>query len=139
MNKQINKVFATYYSMVDSGKITYDEQQVDLLEKFLPYLTVQNICSFLPIKKKLKKIGIYIYGKVGRGKSMVTDLYYNGCRIENKKRQHFNQFMKEIHFYCTNLDHLVLKIPLYKVARTMCNNVDLLFLDEIQVHIFVML
>ncbi|QGR02679.1 cell division protein ZapE [Ehrlichia ruminantium] len=134
MNRKIGEVFATYYSMVDSGKITYDEQQVKLLEQFLPYLTIQNICSVLPIKKKLKKVGIYIYGKVGRGKSMVTDLYYSTCKIENKKRQHFNQFMKEIHCLLHEFRSSCIKDPLYKVAKTMCHNIDLLFLDEIQVY-----
>ncbi|GAT78632.1 ATPase n2B [Ehrlichia ruminantium] len=134
MNRKKNEVFTTYYSMVDSGKITYDEQQVNLLEKFLPYLTVQNVCSFLPIKRRLKKVGVYIHGKVGRGKSMVTDLYYSVCGIENKKRQHFNQFMKEIHSLLHEYRSSYIKDPLYKVAKTMCYNVDLLFLDEIQVH-----
>lgn len=41
--------------------------------------------------------GIYIYGHVGVGKSMVMDLFYNHCPILEKRRVHFHKFMLEIH------------------------------------------
>ena len=131
-SQKIKEAFIDYYSMVDSGKIVYDEQQVELLKKLVPYLSVEKLCYFLPVKKRLEKVGIYIYGKVGRGKSMITDLYYNSCKIKRKKRQHFNQFMKEIHSFLHEFKSS--KDPLYKVAKMMVHNVDLLFLDEMQVY-----
>ena len=131
-SQKTEKAFIDYYSMVDSGRIVYDEQQVELLKKLVPYLSIEKLCYFLPIKKRLKKVGIYIYGKVGRGKSMITDLYYNSCKIKRKKRQHFNQFMKEIHSLLHEFK--LSKDPLYKVAKIMVHNVDLLFLDEMQVY-----
>ena len=130
----MKEVLNTYYSMVNDGKIIYDEQQVQLLRKLVPYLSVEKICCFLPIKKKLKKIGIYIHGEVGRGKSMITDLYYDSCRIERKKRQHFNQFMKEVHTLLHEFKLSSVKDPLYKVAKVIVYNLDLLCLDEIQVY-----
>ena len=41
--------------------------------------------------------GLYIYGGVGTGKSMLMDLFYNSVVSERKKRVHFHEFMQSIH------------------------------------------
>lgn len=52
--------------------------------------------QFFKSKKKVPK-GLYIYGAVGGGKTMLMDLFYNTCNIERKTRVHFNSFMIEVH------------------------------------------
>ncbi len=41
--------------------------------------------------------GLYIYGPVGSGKTMLMDMLFNHCRISQKRRVHFHTFLLEVH------------------------------------------
>lgn len=68
-----------------------------------PIIQEQNIGSFFNFFKKPDPIkidapkGVYIWGSVGGGKTMLMDLFYDTVPIKEKLRVHFNSFMLNIH------------------------------------------
>lgn len=87
-------------------------------------------------EKSLAIKGLYFYGRVGRGKTMLMDLFFNNIKIKNKKRIHFHRFMEEIH---QQLNQLTLNKsykdePLSYIAKQWSKEVDLLCFDEFYVN-----
>ncbi|XP_026522422.1 AFG1-like ATPase isoform X1 [Notechis scutatus] len=59
-------------------------------------LSPKHIFSKLFTRRKSPK-GLYIYGDVGTGKTMVMDIFYSHLQVERKKRVHFHGFMLDVH------------------------------------------
>ncbi len=84
--------------------------------------------------------GLYLVGGVGRGKSMIMDLFFDGAPVERKRRVHFHGFMLEVH---ERLDHWRKARrgghtggdgdPIPPVADAVANRAWLLCFDEFQV------
>ncbi|CAA7623846.1 cell division protein ZapE [Magnetospirillum sp. UT-4] len=80
--------------------------------------------------------GLYIYGDVGRGKSMLMDLFHAAATIPAKRRVHFHEFMRDIHAEIhrwRQAAHRAEADPIPKLARTIAAEAWLLCLDELQV------
>lgn len=95
--------FEFYQSKIENGEIKSDPVQEALAQKLsaLPAHIQANKTSrsFWPFKRKFNKPlqGLYIHGGVGRGKSMLMDMFYNWTALERKKRMHFHEFMISVH------------------------------------------
>jgi cell division protein ZapE len=77
--------------------------------------------------------GVYLWGGVGRGKSMLMDLFVDTLGIERKRRVHFHAFMLELDRRITEARRAELKDPLAAVALRMSEKVRCLAFDEMVV------
>ena len=78
--------------------------------------------------------GLYIYGGVGRGKSMLMDLFFAGAPPKAKRRVHFHQFMLEVHRRLHEGRGKKQAEPLGAVADVLSREAWLLCFDEFHVH-----
>ena len=105
-----------------------DEQDnfLKVFEKNLPRKTF-----FINFFNKKPKKGCYLYGDVGRGKTMILNSIFKEIK-HTKCSFHFIEFMKFIH---TELELLKNnKDPLEKISKRIASKYKLLFIDEFQVE-----
>jgi cell division protein ZapE len=79
-------------------------------------------------------LGLYMYGPVGRGKSMLMDLFFDTAPVARKRRVHFHAFMLEIQRRLTELRQKEKREdPLMRVAADVAAESWLLCFDEFHV------
>src|ERR1700680_256775 len=98
---------AHYQALVSSGAIEADAAQARAAEAFAGL--EQRLASYKPVRKQglLGRLfadkdeapprGLYIHGEVGRGKTMLMDLFFQQSPVEHKRRAHFHEFMADVH------------------------------------------
>jgi cell division protein ZapE len=77
--------------------------------------------------------GLYIYGAVGRGKTMLADLFFEAVRFSPKLRRHFHEFMADVHERIGKARQTVDGDPIPFVADGIAQEARLLCFDELQV------
>ena len=75
--------------------------------------------------------GIYIWGGVGRGKSLMMDAFFKVSRHRRKRRVHFHEFMREIHSRMRALSGQ--EDPLDAISTEIARELRLLAFDEFHV------
>lgn len=73
----------------------------DSIQGYSPPKASGGLGKWFSFGKKEPKVqapkGLYIYGSVGGGKTMLMDMFYDCCSIDRKRRVHFNSFMTDVH------------------------------------------
>lgn len=77
--------------------------------------------------------GLYLWGGVGRGKSMLMDLFTDATDIRQKRRVHFHAFMQEVHHGMHAARKKGVEDPLAPVAESIIKDTRLLAFDEMQI------
>jgi cell division protein ZapE len=77
--------------------------------------------------------GVYLWGGVGRGKSMLMDLAFDNLQLRPKRRAHFHEFMIETHARLRSVRERHEGDPIEPVAEQIANEAKLLCFDEMQV------
>lgn len=76
--------------------------------------------------------GLYLWGGVGRGKTLLADLFFDALPFDDRERLHFHHFMAGIHAQLRALGHI--DNPLQRIADERAQRARLLLLDEIHVN-----
>ncbi|MES2914919.1 MAG: cell division protein ZapE [Pseudomonadota bacterium] len=77
--------------------------------------------------------GLYLWGGVGRGKSMLMDLFTDATDIAQKRRVHFHAFMQSVHKGMHAARQRGVEDPLGPVAEEISRDLRLLAFDEMQI------
>ena len=108
-----------------------DLSQINLIEK----LCMMNISKKFSFKKVFSKddlLGTYIWGDVGRGKTLITKTYLKDLKRDDIKNFHYIDLMRYIHDQLNKNSGV--KNPLLKVSKTLTNDTSIIFIDEFQVE-----
>lgn len=107
MNAPPRSFADAYRSRITSGAIEADPAQARAVDAFAAL--DDQLASYRPARKQgfLGRLfgdkkdepphGLYIHGEVGRGKTMLMDLFFQHSRVEHKRRAHFHEFMADVH------------------------------------------
>ncbi|MGD1881429.1 MAG: cell division protein ZapE [Paracoccaceae bacterium] len=125
---------ALYKEKVAAGVLTYDPVQEAILPEFQRILDALAV----PVRKGFfRKVpeapkGLYLWGGVGRGKSMLMDLFVDAANVP-ARRVHFHAFMQEIHAAMHVARQRGVDDAIAPVAADVSAKVRLLAFDEMQI------
>jgi cell division protein ZapE len=126
-----------YHSRIAAGALSADAQQAQLVRRLEVLGHVLDAGStrsggfFGKVFGKAAETprGLYIYGEVGRGKTMLMDMFFESVVGFPKRRVHFHAFMQEVHRRRANGGDDVIG----RIAGELAEQAKLLCLDEMQI------
>jgi len=77
--------------------------------------------------------GLYVHGGVGRGKTMLMDLFFEAVPLRRKRRSHFHRFMADAHDLIAEARKSAKGDPIPEVAASIAAEAQLLCFDELHV------
>lgn len=138
-------------SMTEAGKLQADKAQMAVavqLDRILHEMKQRRPAAkkcalgwlFAQKRKPLQPVrGLYVHGSVGRGKTMLMDLFFRMAPVEKKRRAHFHEFMADVHARI-HAHRIKLKNgetrqadPVPPVAAALREEAELLWFDEFTV------
>jgi len=134
-------LLARYEALVSAGELRADREQAAAAAR-LARLQDQleapagggGLLGKLFGKKPEPVRGIYMWGGVGRGKSMLMDLFHDTLAIGEKRRAHFHAFMLEVHGLLREERKKESGDPIPPVAAALARNLKVLAFDEMVVN-----
>ncbi|HEY4041169.1 MAG TPA: cell division protein ZapE [Rhodopila sp.] len=141
-----------YQEMIANGSLAADPAQAvavdhlqDLWERLRDYdpkpipVASGGVLSRLMRRRHAEEYvptGLYLVGEVGRGKSMLMDLFFDTARVARKRRVHFHRFIQNAHarLHAWRRAHPDVADPIPPLADQIAAESALLCFDEFQVN-----
>lgn len=129
-----------YHGLVAAGELAADAeqlaaaQQLDRLQSLLETAVRPGLLGKLFGKATPTPRGVYLWGGVGRGKSMLMDLFHDCLAVPDKRRVHFHAFMQEVHARLRDARKTETGDPIPPVAAAIAQNLRVLAFDEMVVN-----
>jgi len=134
-------LLSRYEALVATGELRADPDQaraaerLEKLQRELEKATASvGLFGRLMGRKVQSPRGVYIWGGVGRGKSMLMDLFHQTLAITEKRRVHFHAFMLEVHALLREERKKEAGDPILPVAEQIARDVRCLAFDEMVVN-----
>ena len=135
-------LMARYEALVGAGELRPDAEQAaaarrlgDLQEQLeAPVANAGFFRKLLGRKPASRARGLYMWGGVGRGKSMLMDLFHDSLGIAEKRRAHFHAFMLEVHARLREARKSETGDPIPPVAAAIAQGLRVLAFDEMVVN-----
>ena len=133
-------MLARYERLVAADELQPDPDQrraaerLDRLQKDLESDEPGGLLSRLFQARKTRPQGVYMWGGVGRGKSMLMDLFVDSLSIKEKRRVHFHEFMLQVDAMIRDERAKEAGNPIAPVARRIADEVRCLAFDEMVVN-----
>ena len=132
-------VLSAYHALVANGELRPDPEQaaaaarLDALAATLESPPKTGLFAKLTGRTAEPARGVYMWGGVGRGKSMLMDLFFDHVAVPAKRRVHFSEFMLEVHTRIAAERKTESGDPIAPVAARLAEETRLLAFDEMMV------
>jgi cell division protein ZapE len=136
----VSDLRARYDRLVAAGELRADADQLIAVDRLTALADAfahppkLGLVDRLRGRKPPAPRGVYLWGGVGRGKSMLMDLFYEGVAVTPKRRVHFHEFMMEVHERLRVERARELGDPIAPVAAAIAAEARLLCFDEMVVN-----
>lgn len=137
----MSSFYQRYQEMIAQGELKLDPDQDGCAQRLA---RLQEELEAVPPKgsilwrafgkKPVPPRGVYMWGGVGRGKSMLMDLFYENLDINRKERAHFHEFMLRVHDMIRTWRENDPGDPIPKVALDLAQDARCLCFDEMVVN-----
>ena len=125
----LNKLFLNH---CEDKQYEINQNQIDIIDKLKDFYSSNFNQNFLKkfFKKEKSKLGFYLVGDVGVGKTMILNFFFNTLK-EKKLRLHFNEFMIKFHNHIfENKDK---ENGIKNFVKDLSKKTEILYFDEFQV------
>lgn len=137
----MSKVLTRYRELIAAGELRVDTEQaaaaerLDRLAQELEAVPKKGSILWRALGRAPEPArGVYMWGGVGRGKSMLMDLLFDCVDIRRKRRVHFHEFMLEVHARLNVERQKNTADPVVAVAEALVDDIRLLAFDEMVVN-----